>query len=532
MKEKNLPGENYPKKLPLNIAIIGGGKTCKFFLEFLLNESFPFVYINLVGVCDINPNAEGLLLAKKAGIYTTDDFKEFFRIKDLDGIIELTNSKKVLLDILHLKPKGVGVLDHNICRLLKTFFSNIDQKLKSAEQQVVLEKMISEFLIQQTNEQIVVLNTDFTIAEANEAYLNVLGKSKQEVVGAHCYKIIHGFDMPCSSSQPGFDCPMLETLRTGESAHVINEHNGPEGPTAYYNMVTYPVKNPKGEVVQVIEIWRDITEVISSRWEKRVKELKADLNRLIQEDRMISLGKLAASCVHEINNPIQGLLTFSDLMLKIVAEGEPSEKDLQQLKEFLSLMTNELERCGNIVSGLLSFSRQSSMAYENIDLSQILDSVLTLTRHRMELQKIQLVTELSDSPLVIKGDATHLQQCFLNLVFNAIEAMPEGGRLDVISRHDISENQVVIEIRDTGCGISEEDMGHIFDPFFTTKPVGQGTGLGLSIVYGIVKNHNGNIRIDSKVGQGSSFVLEFSADSSSLNKREKNHGQKNANHDR
>jgi PAS domain S-box-containing protein len=388
--------------------------------------------------------------------------------------------------------------------------NNFDQRLKSAEQQIVLEKMISQFLIQQTNEQIVVLNTDFTIAEVNDAYLKSFGKSKEDLIGAYCFKIIHGFEEPCSDAQPGFDCPMLETLRTGESAHVINEHPGPEGFAIYSNMVTYPVKDPNGDIRQVIEIWRDITEVLSSRWEKQAKELKADLNKLVQEDRMISLGKLAASCVHEINNPIQGLLTFTDLMKKMVADGVPNKEDLGQLEQFLSLMSKELVRCGNIVSGLLSFSRQSPMEYRDVDLNHIIDAVLLLTRHRMELQNIRLKTVLSDEPLIIKGDANHLQQCFLNLVFNAIEAMPEGGNLDVVSRYEISKRKAWIEIKDTGNGISGEDLEHIFDPFFTTKQEGEGTGLGLSIVYGIVKNHGGNIRVDSNMDQGSSFVLDFS----------------------
>ena len=276
-------------------------------------------------------------------------------------------------------------------------------------------------------------------------------------------------------------------------------------------MVTYPVKDPKGEIRQVIEIWRDITEVLSSRWEKRVKELKADLNKLVQEDRMISLGKLAASCVHEINNPIQGLLTFSDLMQKMLAQGAPKKADLDQFKQFLSLMSEELIRCGEIVSGLLSFSRQSPMEYKNMDLNPVIHAVLALTRHRMELQNVRLTTRLSQEPLVIRGDANHLQQCFLNLVFNAIEAMPEGGNLDVLSRPEVGEKRVVVEIRDTGYGIADEALDHIFDPFFTTKPEGEGTGLGLSIVYGIVKNHGGNIRVDSRLGQGTSFVLDFSA---------------------
>jgi signal transduction histidine kinase len=513
---------HYPKKLPLNIAIVGGGRACKFFLQLLKNESFPYLNINLVAVCDIKPEAEGLLMAKQMGIYTTPNLQDLFDIKDLDGIIELTNSKEVLLELIKARPKTVGIVEHNIGRLLRYLFL-IDQQLKSAEQQISHEKMISDFIIQQTNERVVVLSPDFTISEVNEAYLKFVGKSKEDVVGAHCYKILYGFDAPCSSSTFGFDCPMVETLRTGESAHVIVDNPGSLGEKSYSDMVTYPVKNADGEVTQVIEISRDITKELSSRWEERVRQLREDFNHLIQEDRMISLGKLVASCVHEINNPIQGLLTFSRLMEDILAKGQPASEDVEEFKQYLSLMTPELERCGDIVSGLLSFSRETPQEYKRINLSEVLQSVIALTDHKLELQGIKLTKHLCSDPLWVRGDASRLEQCLLNLAFNAMEAMPEGGEMKMVSDVDADHKKVRIEIHDTGSGIKAQHLNHIFDPFFTTKEAGRGTGLGLSIAYGIVKNHGGKIRAESQVGKGSTFCIQFPYLSVSSNGMEKNH---------
>ncbi|MBW1945195.1 MAG: PAS domain-containing sensor histidine kinase, partial [Deltaproteobacteria bacterium] len=237
--------------------------------------------------------------------------------------------------------------------------------------------------------------------------------------------------------------------------------------------------------------------------------LKADLRKLVQEDRMISLGKLVASSVHEINNPIQGLLTFSHLMQEILKEGAPGPDDLKKFQYYLSLMSSELERCGNIISGLLSFSRQSSMEYKDVDLNEVLGQVISLTSHKMEIQNIQLRKKFSSSPLMVNGDVNQLQQCFLNLIFNAIEAMPQGGQLSVISEWDNEQKNARLEFRDTGCGISEKNLDHIFDPFFTTKEEGAGTGLGLSIMHGVVKAHKGEIKVKSRVGKGSSFILNF-----------------------
>ncbi|MBU0769292.1 MAG: PAS domain-containing protein [Proteobacteria bacterium] len=492
----------------INLAIVGGGRACKYFLDLLRSESFTYLKINIVGVCDINPDAEGLVLAKEMGIYTTDNFQDIFKLKNLDSIIELTGKKDVLLEIIRLRPKGVGVLEHNIGRLMRRLFE-VDQRLRSAEEQLVFEKNFSDFLIQQSTGAIVILNTDFEIVETNDPYLKAVNKSKEEVIGGYCYEISHGYSVPCSSSRPDMKCPLVETLRTGRSAHVIHEHPEPGGHFKFCNLVTYPLRDQNGEIYQIIEVWRDITEQLSYRWDKRVKELKSDLQKLVQEDRMISLGKLAASCSHEINNPIQGLLTFSDLMQDMLAEGKPSPKDLEQFKKYLSFMSKELERCGNIVSGLLSFARESPREYKEIDLNEVLESVLALTKHKMKLRNVDLTTRLYPGILMIKGDDRELQQCFLNLIFNAIEAMPKSGQLQIISELEDDKKNVRVEVRDTGYGIPEENLEHILDPFFTTKGEGKGTGLGLSIVYGVTKNHKGTIKINSKVGEGSSFVLTF-----------------------
>ena len=507
-----LSGTNphHPERLLLRLAIVGGGRACKFFLELIKSGSFPLLEIELVGVCDINPQAEGLLMARQMGIFTTDDFRDFFKIKELDTIIELTNNRDVLLELIQLRPKRVGVVEHNIGKLLRTLFA-INQRLKEAEHQVLLEKMSSDFLIQQSNAAIAVLNIDFTIAEANEAYLEMVGKAKKDVVGSYCYETYYGLSAPCSIARPTLKCPMVETLKTGKSAHVIHELSGSQENFSYGNIVTYPLKDQNDEIIRIIEIWRDVTEEISTRWAARLDEIKANCNRMVQEDRMISLGKLVASCVHEINNPIQGLLTFSHLMQAMVADNQIDPQSIGKFKEYLSIMSTELERCGNIVSGLLSFSRETPRGFADINMNDVIGAVVSLTRHKMELQNIRLTVDLSREILLLRGDTNRLQQCILNLIFNAIEAMPQGGELQVKSRLDENKKRFKVEIHDTGCGIPEENMDHLFDPFFTTKPDGEGTGLGLSIVYGVIKNHGGKIKVHSSPEQGTTFTLTFPA---------------------
>ncbi|MFH1349551.1 MAG: PAS domain-containing protein, partial [Pseudomonadota bacterium] len=258
-ENKDLPLE----KLHFNVAIVGGGEICKFFLELLQRDLFPYLDITISGVCDINPEAEGFCLAKKMGIYTTTDFHDLFNIKGLNGILEFTNNRDVLLDLIRLRPKKVGVLEHNIGRLLRSLFI-VNQGIQLADKQIELEKDVSNFLMRQSNERIVIIKPDFTIVDANESFLEAVGKPKEMVIGAPCYQVTHRLNAPCSIGQPELGCPLVETLKSGDSACVIHEHPVPDGQPKYCDMVTYPLKNPSGEIVRIIEIWRDITDKIST----------------------------------------------------------------------------------------------------------------------------------------------------------------------------------------------------------------------------------------------------------------------------
>jgi signal transduction histidine kinase len=172
-------------------------------------------------------------------------------------------------------------------------------------------------------------------------------------------------------------------------------------------------------------------------------------------------------------------------------------------------MSRELERVGSIVSGLLSFARESGVEHAHVDVNKALDAALSLTRHKMKIGNIKLTTEIYPAPLMVVGDINQLQQCFLNLIFNAIDSMPEGGELSVTSWMDGTADKAWFKIRDTGYGIPEEVKNYLFDPFFTTKDMSKNTGLGLSIVYGVVKNHRGTIKIDSREREGTTFTLTF-----------------------
>jgi signal transduction histidine kinase len=299
-----------------------------------------------------------------------------------------------------------------------------------------------------------------------------------------------------------------ESLQTGSAGHAIHEHYDRNNEIRYCEITTVPLKSPDGAVELVLEIQRDITDELEQKLEQKTQAIKRDLARLIHEDKMIALGKLVASAVHEINNPLSGIHALARLMRRQLDEGL-SPSDLDQFKFYLQLIDTESARCSAIVSNLLSFARQQKLERRPFDVNRIIHNVVMLSRHRMELQHVTLALELEEGLPEIQGDPGQIQQCFINLVFNAMEAMPEGGRLTIRSALDAKRREVRVEVEDTGVGIPKEMLSQIFEPFFSTKSQDKGVGLGLSVVYGIVKEHRGVIYVKSEVGKGSCFIVRF-----------------------
>ena len=172
-------------------------------------------------------------------------------------------------------------------------------------------------------------------------------------------------------------------------------------------------------------------------------------------------------------------------------------------------MESELSRCSKIVSNLLAFSRKSTLEFREVDVNELVLKCVLLSEHQLTLQNIRVETRLSEGLPSVQGDFNQLQQCLFNLILNSIDAMPQGGSLTLRTYREDPKGRVVMEVRDTGCGIAEEDLPYIFDPFFTTKTEGKGLGLGLSTVYGIVDRHGGTIEARSRPGEGSVFVIRL-----------------------
>ncbi len=250
---------------------------------------------------------------------------------------------------------------------------------------------------------------------------------------------------------------------------------------------------------------------LEERVQEKSRELEAAHDRMIQSEKMASLGKLAAVVAHEINNPLAGILTYIKLLRKTIRK-RGAEIDTEAADGYLAMSEAETVRVGNIVKNLLAFTRPSSPDQRDTSVNAIIEKSLQLLAHQMDLQNVEQIADLAPEVPTVRADPAQMQQALLAILINAVEAMPEGGRMRLASRYDPAAREVRFCVSDTGVGIPKEEIAHLFEPFYTTKTEGKGVGLGLFVVYGIVRRHGGTISVESDVSEGTTFTIVLPVD--------------------
>lgn len=255
----------------------------------------------------------------------------------------------------------------------------------------------------------------------------------------------------------------------------------------------------------------EFTKHLETKVEERTEQLNAAHRKLLHTDRLASLGQLAASVAHEINNPISGVLNLSMLLQRIMTDTGIPPGRVDEVKRYLAQITNETSRVGRIVADLLAFSRRSKPHRAQADLNAIIRSTLSVITHKLKLMNVKVDLRLADQLPAVHCDGSQLQQVLINLIMNGAEATANKGEglLTLSTEIDKEKTAVVLMIRDNGDGIAPEFLPKIFDPFFTTKGEGKGVGLGLAVVYGIVQAHRGDIEVKSRTGEGTTFRVSL-----------------------
>jgi PAS domain S-box-containing protein len=361
-------------------------------------------------------------------------------------------------------------------------------QLKAGELQRLRE--FNENIVESLDDGLVVEDLDGRVLRWNRALEQMYGLSATEATGHRLEEV--------------FDGPFVEALRAAQ-------RDSPSGASLYrvplagrgaaagerlrVNVATAPLRAPSGQfgvsTVGNIIIIEDVTELIQLEEQLQIS------------DKMASVGLLAAGVAHEVNTPLTGISSFTQMLLSSADPDDPRTRMLEKIEQ-------QTFRAAKIVNGLLNLSRSTGGNAEEaapVDLNSIVNDVLSLLEPQLVAGKVKVRRELCPSPALVVGIEHKLQQVFLNLFLNARDAMPKGGWLSVSTR--VEDGHVVAEIGDTGSGIPSEHLSRIYDPFFTTKRIGKGTGLGLSITYGIVREHEGTLTCQSATGQGTKFTVSL-----------------------
>ena len=252
-----------------------------------------------------------------------------------------------------------------------------------------------------------------------------------------------------------------------------------------------------------LENW---SQQLEYKVQKKSEELGQVQNERINIERIASLGKLSLSVAHEINNPLSGILIYSKLIHKQLSNQNLDQEKINNMLKNLKLIESETKRCGDIVKGLLDFSRKGQDGFEQKHVDEILRETFDLLEHTMKIKEIHFISDLSAKKDLISCSPNQIKQTCLAILVNATEAVGENGEITVRTLNP-DETQIRVEITDNGVGIAEEDIPHIFEPFFSTKTKTSGTGLGLSIVHGIIQSHNGKVEVKSKRGIGTTISI-------------------------
>jgi two-component system NtrC family sensor kinase len=264
------------------------------------------------------------------------------------------------------------------------------------------------------------------------------------------------------------------------------------------------------EMTRFLQQAREQNESWSRTLEKRIQEKTEELNQIheqiVQIEKMASLGQLSATVAHELNNPLEGILTYAKLTAKRLRK--VTDPVAQTSQEDLDLIIREVQRCGNIVKNLLLFSKKQVGEFGVAPVAGIVEQAVRLVQHHFAISGVSFQQEIRVPDASILCDGNQIQQALLALFVNAVEAMNGGGTLRLAVDRDASGN-TIISIADTGTGIAAEELPHIFEPFYTTKKEGNGVGLGLSVVYGIVERHGGTVSVQSEPGKGTVFTMTF-----------------------
>jgi two-component system, NtrC family, sensor kinase len=398
-------------------------------------------------------------------------------VHDLNYFIPCHLKDRVIAYIGMGRTENGDYLTSEDIELLETISDYIGIAIENARLYRSLEQKASEYqslkdfsenIVESINVGVIVADVDGRIVGWNRALENLIGQSRYETIGKHTRDVI----------PPSF------LQRVAENGHLYKQTwNG-----LTVNFSATSLVDKSGATRGTLIIIDNITDRV------RLED------QLIQNEKLTSIGLLAAGVAHEVNTPLAVISSYSQMLRKEISPEDPRFKLLEKI-------TKQTFRASEIVNGLLNFSRTTATDFTDVDVHHVINETMSLLDHQFKKARITVAREFEARHAVVFGNAGKLQQVFMNLFLNARDAMTDGGELRI--RTESVDSKVEITVLDSGVGISRENIKKIYDPFFTTKALGKGTGLGLSVSYGIVQELGGNISVESRLGRGTAFKLEL-----------------------
>ncbi len=362
--------------------------------------------------------------------------------------------------------------------------ASLYRSIESKAMELERLKIYTENIIESINVAVVALDLNGRITSCNRAFEELYCVRRGQVAGIQAAALFSGDVIESIRKASGADNWELKSTCNIYKLYLENR----KGDRLIVNVSVIPLLDSTDLTSGCLIVMDDITAKVHLE------------DQLMQAEKLSSIGLLAAGIAHEVNTPITGISSYTQMLLK-----ETPETDTR--KPILEKIEKQTFRAAEIVNGLLNFARLNGSEFKDLDVNQLIQESLSLLDHQLRRNNIRLEASLDPSLPAIYGNAGRLQQVFINLFLNARDAMPAGGALKIQTA--MNDSMVIVDIQDTGVGISEDDIKRIYDPFFTTKSTGKGTGLGLAVTYGIIQDHGGRIFVDSAPGRGTHFRVKL-----------------------
>jgi PAS domain S-box-containing protein len=459
-------------------------------LKKLIEESYDLI------LCDY----------RMPGFTALDMLKEMSsRGKDLPFVVvTASGSEKVAVALMKEGAYDYIIKDLSYEDTLPVVIKRSIERFNAKKEKEKLEHQIEqaarewEVTFDSIADAIFIVHRDYKIARVNKATADMFKMKQEEIIGRNCYEIFHGVNEPWKYY------PFKQVLDSKKPICV--EFFEPQL-KIYLEISISPIMDENGMVISTVHIAKDITERKQAEKdrEKAYHKLKQTQEELVQSSKMAAIGQLASGISHELNQPLTGIKGFAQAMFMEADESNPFRSDLNKIIE-------QADRMDKIIKNVSFFARKSEFKMEPLDINIPIEDSFVLLSEQLRVHNIRVEKLLAKNLPKIKADSNQLQQVFLNLITNSRDAIDslksaEGGKLIIKTSLSEDKKNIIIIFKDTGCGISKEDLTNIFNPFFTTKSPGGGIGLGLCIAYRIIDNHAGRIEAESTESKGATFKI-------------------------